>query len=136
MMTNNPHSKAAETYGKNAAALPTDQRALEGNLLLKAAHKLETLQEMLRNGKAGLEDISLAIDYNRRLWTVFTTNAADDEHDLPQNLKNNIATLGVFVFRRSIDVISDPQPEKIGVLVEINRNIAAGLLTKPRQAAE
>lgn len=136
MMSQNPYSKAAETYGKTAAALPTDQRALEGNLLLKAATKLQQLQELMRGNQARREDISDAIDYNRKLWTIFATNAADDAHELPLSLRNNIANLGIFVFKRSMAIISDPQPEKIDALIEINRNIAAGLLAQPKRSGE
>lgn len=136
MMNQNPYSKAAETYGKTSAALPTDQRGLEGTLLLKAATKLQQLQELMRSNQARREDISDIIDYNRKLWTIFATNAADDDHGLPLALRNNIANLGIFVFKRSTAIISDPQPEKLDALIEINRNIAAGLLTQPKRTGE
>ena len=49
------------------------------------------------------------------------------ENPLPLEIKNNIANLGIFIFQRSIEMEFEPKPEKLAILVTINRNIAAGL---------
>lgn len=131
MSNKNPYSQAADAYGATAAE--TDQRALEGRALLKAAAKLETLsQRIAAKENVTLEDIGDTLDFNRKLWTVFVTEALNPDHPLPQEIKNNIASLGVFVFKRTTDIFVDPVPEKIKVLIDINRNIASGLM---KQAA-
>jgi len=38
------------------------------------------------------------------------------------------------VFKRSTDILVDTTPEKISALIEINRNIAAGLMRQPKAA--
>ena len=127
----NPYGAAADAYGNMAAS--TDPRALEGQILLKAAAKLEGLSQRLANGeKVPLEDVSDAVDYNRKLWTVFASDTNNPDHPLPQEIKNNIATLAVFMFKRSIDVLIDTRPEKIQAMIDINRNIASGLMKQVR----
>ena len=123
----NPYGKAADAYSSTAAA--TDQRALEGKILQKAAQKLETLCSRLQNGeKIPLEEIGDTFEYNRKIWTLFVSETMNDAHGLPQGIKNNIASLGIFVFKRSHEALIDPTPEKIKPLIDINRNIASGLL--------
>lgn len=123
----NPYGAAADAYGNMAASV--DPRALEGQILLKAAAKLESLSQRLANGeKVPLEDVSDAVDYNRKLWTVFASDTGNPDHPLPQEIKNNIATLAIFMFKRSIDVLIDTKPEKIQAMIDINRNIASGLM--------
>lgn len=127
MSNKNPYGQAADAYGATAAE--TDQRALEGKILLKSARQLEDLGKRLGGAeKVPLEDIGDAIEYNRKLWMVFVNDAMNEAHPLPQEIKNNIASLGVFVFKRSTDILAEPTPEKIQILIDINRNIAAGLM--------
>lgn len=131
---NNPYTAAAGAYSSTAAA--TDQRALEGQILLKAALKLEALSNKLAaQEKIPLEEISDTIDYNRKLWMVFVNDTMNPDHPLPQEIKNNIASLGVFVFKRSVDALIDTTPAKIKPLIEINRNIASGLMKQAKNAA-
>lgn len=131
MSNKNPYLTATDAYGTTAGA--TDQRALEGKVLLKASHKLEDLATRIQNGeKVSLEEIGEALEYNQKLWTLFVSDTMNDDHPLPQEVKNNIASLGLFVFKRTKDVLIDTRPEKIRVLIDINRNIASGLM---KQAA-
>lgn len=135
MSDKNPYAAAANAYGSTAAA--TDPRALEGQVLLKAAAKLENLSERLKGGeKVPLEDISEVMTFNRKLWTIFASDAANPDHPLPKEIKNNIATLAVFIFKRTLEVLIETTPEKLQVLIEINRNIAAGLLKRAASVPE
>ncbi|MFN7114301.1 MAG: flagellar biosynthesis regulator FlaF [Alphaproteobacteria bacterium] len=134
MSNKNPYGHAADAYGNTAAE--TDQRALEGKVLLKSARQLEELSKRLGGDeKVPLTDIGDTIEYNRKLWMVFVNDTMNDEHPLPQEIKNNIASLGIFVFKRSNEVLIDTTPEKIQALIDINRNIAAGLM-KQRTSAK
>lgn len=129
---NNPYSAAADAYGKNSAATSTDQRSMEGQALMKAAQKLEALSKALANNeKPSLETISEALDYNRKLWTIFAGETGNDDHPLPHEIKNNIANISVFIFKRTIEIQIEPTPEKIEALIDINRQIASGLMQKP-----
>lgn len=131
MSHNNPYTHAANVYGNNAKTAAVDQRTLEGQLLMKAAQKLDGLSKRLAAGETvPAMEVEEVLSYNRKLWTVFSSEAGEDSHALPQEIKNNIATLAVFIFKRTIAVLANPQPEKIAALIEINRNIASGLLKK------
>lgn len=127
MPNKNPYGQASDAYGNMAAK--GDQRSLEGKILLKSARQMEDLAKRLTAGeKPTLEEIDFPLEYNRKLWMVFVNDTMNDSHPLPQEIKNNIASLGVFVFKRTIDILADPTPSKLLALVEINRNIAAGLM--------
>lgn len=129
----NPYTKAAGAYGSTAAA--TDQRVLEGTILLKAAQKLEDLAKALKTGeKISPEELDSVLVYNQKLWQLFVEDMMNPEHPLPQEIKNNIASLALFVFKRTHEILVETKPEKFKALVDINRNIAAGLMKKPQTA--
>jgi flagellar protein FlaF len=46
---------------------------------------------------------------------------------MPMEIKRNLLSLSAFVDKRTFDVLSYPAQEKLNILIEINRNIAAGL---------
>ena len=50
------------------------------------------------------------------------------ENPLPRELRQNVANIGSFVMKQTVDVMDNPQPEKLGALIHINRELAAGLL--------
>jgi flagellar protein FlaF len=129
----NPYARAASAYGTTSAT--TDQRALEGTILLAAAQQLEDLARRLQNGdKSSLEEIDNTLTHNRKLWQVFLDNTMNKDNLMPQEIKNNVASLAVFVFKRTQEILIDTQPEKFTVLININRNIAAGLMKKQPSA--
>ena len=101
--------------------------------MIKAAAKLQTVREAW-----GSEDVDLheALTFNRKLWTILTTSATHRTNPLPDEIKNNIATLGVFVLSHTMGVSSEPAPGKLTVLITINRELAAGLRARGQQAQE
>ncbi len=124
----NPYAAAVNKYGKQAKETP-DQRELEGQLLLKAANEIQKLHD--RWDEATPEDLDNILNYNRKLWMVFFDTALENPDSRPVDLRNNIVNLCNFIFKRSIDILSQPSKEKLRVLIDINRQIAAGLMTKP-----
>lgn len=71
-----------------------------------------------------------ALHYNRRLWTVLVGAVAEDSSPLPQELRNNVASLGVFIFKQTMELQAEPAREKLLPLININRELAAGLNAK------
>ncbi len=123
------YNRATSAYGKGATHA-VDQREQEANALLKAARQLEDVRrDWTPSLQSRLDD---AVLYNRKLWTIFAAEAANDDHDLPISLRNNIGSISVFVFKRSIELQAAATAEKIDALININKNIAAGLMTKPK----
>ena len=129
MPNKNPYSKASSAYGITASS--GDQRSMEGMALMFAARKLEDLVGRLQSGeKIRLEEIGETLTHNRKLWQLFVGDMNNPDHPLPLEIKNNIASLAFFVFKRTQEILIETQPEKFQALININRAIAAGLMKK------
>ena len=118
---------AAQAY-KSVSRQTSSPRELEASLLLQAASRLQAVQENWDSdirAKAKLDD---ALLYNRKLWSVFVSDMADVNHPMPRELRQNFVNIGLFVMNHTVAVMSNPQPERLGSLININREIAAGLL--------
>lgn len=132
---NNPYAAAASAYGSHAQQHTPDQRETEARVLLKAAQMFKDLQNDWDN--SNLEVIEATLKYNRNIWLMFYDTAVENvEGDRPKDLRSNIVNLANFIFKREIDIMSDPKKEKLDILININREIAAGLMTKPQAAME
>lgn len=99
---------------------------------MKAAARLQLVKDEWEETSFAEKDETLT--YNRKLWTILVTSVTSPENPLPQPIKDNIATLGVFIFRHTMDILIDPQPEKLNTLISINRSIAEGLRAQPAAA--
>ena len=121
------YNQATQAY-QTASKMGESPRELEAQLLMKAALRLQLIANDWDEQKSTLDD---AITYNRRLWTFLVTAVGSAESPLPDALKANIVNLANFIFRRSVHVLANPQPEKLTVLIDINRNIAEGLRGNP-----
>ena len=99
-------------------------RELEANLLIKAATRLQSVSDDWGNRAGELDE---ALTYNRRLWTLLVSAVIAEDNPLPVGIKTNIISLANFVFNRTFQIAADPQPQRLDVLVGINRDIAAGL---------
>jgi flagellar protein FlaF len=108
-------------------------RELEANLLSKSATNLQRIRDDWDNSTR--EDLSVALRFNRRLWTVFLNSATDPDSVLPQDVRENIANLGIFIAKHMLQLQIEPAARKLDVLININRQIAAGLRTAPTDQA-
>ena len=115
----------AQTYAKNAQETG-NPRELEAQLLMRAASKLQAVKD---GEVTGNMNIISAVRYNRRLWLVFADALTKAENQLPPEIKRNVTSLAMFVLNRSrtIETAAQPNPERVGVLININRELAAGL---------
>ena len=114
----------AQAY-KKIANETASARELEATLLLRSAARFQAIREAWDIRHPELND---ALLFNRKLWTIFIDAITRDDNPLPSDVRQNVATLGVFVINRTIKLTGDPQPEGLGSLININREIAAGLL--------
>ncbi|TVR78132.1 MAG: flagellar biosynthesis regulatory protein FlaF [Rhodospirillales bacterium] len=126
------YSHAALAYGTSGRAT-VSPRQLEAEVLLKAARNLEMVR---RDWTDDVPDgLDPALLYNRKLWTVLADAVADDSNPLSLEIRNAVANLAVFVFKRTVEVQAGPVPSRLDVLIEINKQVAAGLLQSPGAAA-
>jgi flagellar protein FlaF len=124
---NNPHASAAGAYGTNAQKHSVDPRELEARVLLKSAQFLQDMQKDWDSLTP--EAMEETLKYNRNIWMMFYDTAVNDEtSERPGDLRNNIIRLANFVFKRELDIMSNPAKEKLDILISINRDIAAGLM--------
>jgi flagellar protein FlaF len=100
---------------------------------VKAAGKLQAARDNFGNSES---DFAEALVYNRKLWTVLTTSASHDTNPLPQEIKNNIASLGVFILSHTLQLETKPDPARVTILININRELAAGLRAREQLAAQ
>ena len=129
---NNPYAAAAGAYDQNAQQHTPDQREMEARVLLKAVKAFQEIQK--RWDQITAEELDECLKYNRQIWMMFVDTAVeDDSGERPLELRNNIANLGVFIFNHTLDVLADPKPQKLDILIDINREIAAGLMTSPKK---
>ena len=66
-----------------------------------------------------------ALDWNRRLWSVLATDCAQPNNALPDALRANVISLGLWVNRHTSAVMSGE--ETFEPLIEVNRAIMQGL---------
>ena len=116
-------SAAAQAYARvaNTTASPREN---EAKALLMAANKL---QAVMTNADATFEQMSAALVFNRKLWTIFLSEAQRDENPQPLSVRQSIANIGIFVLSQTAALQISPQRDHFKPLIEINRNIAAGL---------
>jgi flagellar protein FlaF len=116
---------ATEAYGK-IGRQTGNPRELEANLLLDAAARLQAL----RDGWNERPDLRAALTNNRHLWSILATSVTNPENPLPVGVRQNVANLGIFVFKQTLAILADPKPEKLDSLIRINRELAAGLIER------
>jgi flagellar biosynthesis activator protein FlaF len=96
---------------------------------MKAAARLQLIKDEWE--EASLAEKDDALVYNRKLWAILVTSATSEESPLPQEVKNNIASLAVFIFKQTISVMTTDDSDKLTSIISINRAIAEGLRAQP-----
>ena len=90
-----------------------------------AARKMVEVQQDWKG--AGDRRMSSALMFNRQLWTIFMSAAESSDNPQPVEVRQNIMNIAMFVMQRTLELQTNPSPEKIQSLIDINSNIAAGL---------
>lgn len=81
------------------------------------------------------DELLSALRRNWRLWTIFQVNLVDAQCPLPAPVRGNLIGLSNFIDRHTASLLASPDPAQVEVLVNINRQIAEGLLEGQRAAA-
>ena len=120
-------SNAAQAYARTSQTT-SSPREIEAQALLKAARQL---QEVESNWAGPGKALDTALLFNRRLWSIFMSAAQADENPQPVEIRQNIANIGVFVMKQTVDMQMNPDPAKLKPLIAINCNLAAGRRAAP-----
>ena len=89
---------------------------------------------MLDEAKGQTDDYdayAAALKFNQLLWTIIQADIIDTSNQLPAQLKANILSLSIFVDKQTVKALADTNGEYLDSLIDINKNLAEGLLTKP-----
>ena len=108
-----------------------DQVSLESRALIRTASTLNAIKENWETRQAELAE---ALEKNRKLWTIIASAMQEDDWPEPTEIRVNIVNLALFVFKKTIAIIAEPKPESLGILININMNIAKGLSEHPEDA--
>jgi flagellar protein FlaF len=119
--------QAALAY-QTIARKTVNPRDHEANLLSRSATNLQLVRDAWEIDSSGLDD---ALDFNRKIWSVFLSSVTGDQNPLPDAIKQNIANLGIFVMGQTYEIKAEPAPRKLDPLININRQLAAGLRNQP-----
>jgi flagellar protein FlaF len=119
-------SAALQAYARAAQRIASP-RDIEAQALLKAARQLQDVMTNWEQPDSGLTE---ALMFNRKLWSIFLSDALRDENPEQISIRQNIANIGIFVMTQSAALQIKPEYERLQALIDINRNIAAGLSGK------
>lgn len=120
------HQHGAQAYQQTAKVVESP-RQRESALLMKAAAGLQKVKDEWETSTQ--EELRSALTFNRKLWTIFMSAVTQEDSPLPAEIRQNIANLGMFVMNQTREILYEgvPQAEQLTVLVQLNRQIAAGL---------
>jgi flagellar protein FlaF len=107
-------------------------RETEARALLNCASRLAAAQD-INNGYEYYID---AIKHNQELWTLFQVMLADPQNPLPRDLKITLLNLSRYVDKVSLRASAEYNPDLLNSLIDINKQIAAGLSTAPSMEAQ
>lgn len=125
-MAGDPTKAYAQTQRQTLTA-----REAEAMALTKAAIKLEDA----RNKSGDQAAFADALRHNNLLWTIFQADIADPRNELPSEIKANVMSLSIFVDKQTNTALREGNPKLLSALININRQLAAGLRGDPGDAA-
>jgi flagellar protein FlaF len=105
-------------------------REVEAMAFTKAALLLEDAKKQLGN----IAEYSKSLRFNHLLWTIIQADLTDPENQLPAEIKANVMSLSIFVDKQTTKALRSTTVADLDVLININRNLAAGLRTAPGTA--
>ncbi|WP_420549383.1 flagellar biosynthesis regulator FlaF [Curvivirga sp.] len=103
----------------------------EGWALIEMARRLDAAKQ-----SGDKNEILTQCRLNWRVWTILQSELVDPECAVPKEIRENLLSLSNFIDKRSTEVIGSPTVDKLDVLININRQIGAGLMENNEPAAE
>lgn len=116
-----------KTYQQTQTAVETP-RQTEYRIMARVTRGLVEARD------SGVRDASFneALDRNRRLWTVLSTDCVVKGNGLPDKLRAGIISLSIWVSKHTSQVMRG-KDDDVDALIEINRTIMEGLATSSNQ---
>lgn len=118
------HDAYATNQRENETIRETEARAL-----LSCASRMEAA----RNPEVSADDYLEAVRRNEQLWTIFQGCLCEKDNPLPRDLKQLLLNISLYVDKTTFEAKANRNPDLLKSLIDINRNIAAGLSVKPKE---
>jgi flagellar protein FlaF len=99
-----------------------EARSRERQVLSLGIERLERLQ----NEPFSFEDLVRSLLYIRRLWAIFIEDLSHPENALPEQLRAEIISIGLWVIKEA-DRLREAKSNDVLKLIEINRMIRDAL---------
>jgi len=112
------------------------QRDLEASILTRAGLMLKNCQDNWQSPDRN-QKLEEAVRFNQKVWSFFQSELSMPDNPLPKNIREDILNLSLFLDKRLFEVLAYPDPDKLTIAININLNLAAGLMKKheePQQA--
>ncbi|MCC6915515.1 MAG: flagellar biosynthesis regulator FlaF [Rhodospirillaceae bacterium] len=107
-------------------------REVEAMAFTKAALLLEDAKKQTGN----IEEFAKALRFNHLLWTIIQADLTEPDNQLPPEIKANVMSLSIFVDKQTTKALRSSSAGDLDVLININRNLAAGLRTNAETAGQ
>src|SRR4029078_12076542 len=101
-------SNAAQAYSRTSQTTASP-REIEAQALLKAARQLQDVQA---NWAGPDKNMHNALLVNRRLCSIFMSAVESDDNPQSLEVRQNIANIGVFVLKQTVEMQINPDPAK------------------------
>lgn len=111
-----------EAYEAVADESGYEARSRERQALSLGIDRLERIQ----SGPFSIEDQVESLLYVRRLWTIFIEDLAHPDNGLPEKLRADIISIGLWVVKEA-DRLREQRSNDVEQLIEINRLIRDAL---------
>ncbi len=118
----NPYAASQQTALNTGAP-----QNVEAYALIELARRMAAAQGEPVDREAVLH----VVRTNWKLWTIIQASLVDPDCTVPTAIRENLLSLSNFVDRRSAELLSNPDASALTTLININRQIGAGLLGNP-----
>ena len=110
------------SYAEVLDETPKDARARERKAI---EHSIELLQRAEQSGARSHEAVE-ALLFVRRLWSLLIEDLANPENDLPEALRADLISIGLWIMREA-ELIRLEKSDNVKGLIEISMIIYEGL---------
>ena len=110
--------------GDNPKVKFDNKREMDAAAFSQAAYVLDQARQNLGE----LDACEKALTYNQLLWSIIQADVAEGKNVLPDELKANLMSLSIFVDKQTTKALANPSEEIFDSLININLNIAEGLM--------
>lgn len=107
---------------QRASARTEDPRSTEYRLIGEVTRALMEIQQA---PAAEIRKRAEALDWNRRIWSAFAADCANEDNQLPDGLRASIISLAMFISRETSNAMRGGGD--LETLIDINRTVMQGL---------